>query len=319
MPYVAGAASYGSPFDNIQPWAGMERVTDATGGELVKIPKFYYKWTKNGNALKLQIAAEPVGGFHISPAHADRGDGGGERDYVYVGRYHCGSTYKSGTDQLPKVSITRAAARSSIKALGAGFSQWDMAMLVTIQMLYLVEYADWNSQAKIGYGCGGANTARGVGASDSMPYHTGTMQLSRTTYGIGVQYRYIEDLWGNVYDWLDGCYYNSNGLNIIMNPANFSDTANGTAVGTPSSGYPTAMTAATVSGLEWVIYPTAAGGSTTTCVPDSWYFYASYPCLFVGGFYSQSLDRGLFCVGYNTASSALAYVGCRLQKLPDKN
>lgn len=32
----------------------------------------------------------------------------------------------------------------------------------------------------------------------------------------------------------DGCYYNSNGLNVISNPNNFSDSANGTLVGTPS-------------------------------------------------------------------------------------
>lgn len=317
VPYVKGATSYSSPFDNIQPWAGMERVTDATGGELVKIPKFYYKWTKNGNALKLQISDSAQDGFSVSPAHADRGDGNGERDVVYVGRYHCCSTYKSTTGQSPKVSITRATARSSIKNLGTGFSQWDMAMRVTIQMLYLVEFADWNSQTKIGYGCGNGSAAQSVGTSDSMPYHTGTMQSSRTTYGVGVQYRYIEDLWGNVYDWLDGCYYNSNGLNIIMNPANFSDSTNGTAVGTPSSGYPTAMTAATVSGLEWVIYPTAAsGGSTTTYVPDSWNFSASYPCLRVGGNYGQGLNRGLFYVNYDAASGAYGDVGCRLQKLP---
>lgn len=317
VPYVKGAASYSSPFDNIQPWAGMELVTDATGGELVKIPKFYYKWTKNGNALKLQISDSAQDGFSVSPAHAARGDGKGERDVVYVGRYHSCSTYKSTTGQSPKVNITRATARSNIKNLGTGFSQWDMAMRVTIQMLYLVEFADWNSQTKIGYGCGNGSAAQSVGASDSMPYHTGTMQTSRTTYGAGVQYRYIEDLWGNVYDWLDGCYYNSDGLNIIMNPANFSDTANGTAVGTPSSGYPTAMTVATVSGLEWVIYPTAAsGGSTTTYVPDYWYFNASSPCLRVGGYYDQNLRRGLFYVGYNTASFASDFVGCRLQKLP---
>ena len=45
-PYRAGATSYGSPFDNLYPWSGMVRVTDAVAGELVAIPKFWYKWTK---------------------------------------------------------------------------------------------------------------------------------------------------------------------------------------------------------------------------------------------------------------------------------
>lgn len=189
-------------------------------------------------------------------------------------------------------------------------------MRQTIQMLYLVEFADWNSQTKIGYGCGNDSATENMGATDGMPYHTGTMQTSRTTYGVGVQYRYIEGLWENVYDWLDGCYYNSNGLNIVKNPATFSDTANGTVVGTPSRGYPTVMSVATASGLEWVIYPTTAGGSTTTYVPDEWNFGASYPCLRAGGHYGQGLYYGLFCVGYDTAKKANESIGCRLQKLP---
>lgn len=316
VPYVKGATAYSSPFDSIQPWAGMTRVTDSVAGELVKIPKFYYKWTKSGNTLKLQISDKAQTGFYVSPAHADRGDGSGERDVVYVGRYHSCSTYKSTTGKAPQVSITRATARSKIAALGSGIYQFDMAMRVTIQMLYLVEFADWNSQTKIGYGCGDGSAAANVGASDSMPYHTGTMQTSRTTYGVGVQYRYIEGLWDNVYDWLDGCYYNSSGLNIVMKPANFSDTANGTAVGTPSSGYPTVMSVATASGLEWVIYPTTANGSTTTYVPDYWYFDASSPCLRVGGGWNQYLDHGLFYVYCDTASDTVTYIGCRLQKLP---
>lgn len=304
-----------SPFDNLQPWAGMTRVSDNAAGELVRIPKFWYKWTKSGNTLKLQIADKATDGFRVSPAHMDRGDGKGERDVVYVGRYHCASNYKSVTGQAQQHSITRSAARSGIKALGTGIWQWDMAMRVTIQMLYLVEYADWDSQKTIGFGCSANSNKENNGKTDGMTYHTGTTAANRQTYGY-TQYRNIEGLWDNVYDWLDGCYYNSNGLNIIKNPANFSDTANGTLVGKPSSGYPTAMTVATASGLEWVIYPTAANGSDTTYVPDSWNFSASYPCLYVGGYYGQGRYHGLFCVYYSAASNADTDIGCRLQKLP---
>ena len=63
-----------------------------------------------------------------------------------------------------------------------------------------------------------------MGYTDNMTYHTGTTQSSRTSYGLGEQYRHIEGLWDNVYDWLDGCYYDANGLNIILNPSSFSDS-----------------------------------------------------------------------------------------------
>lgn len=303
-----------SPFDDLMPWSGMVRSTDPQAGELVAIPKYWYKWTKSGATIKLQIAASPAEGFLVSPAHCDRGDGHGERDVVYVGRYHCASDYKSKTGVATKNNVTRSSARSSIHSLGGTIWQWDWAMDWTIKMLYLVEYADWNSQTKIGYGCSPSNEPEVMGQTDGMTYHTGTTKSSRTTYSF-TQYRHIEGLWDNVYDWVDGCYYNSNGLNIILNPNNFSDSSGGTSIGTPSSGYPSALDIKSALNNQWPL-PTAANGSDSTYVPDYWSFGASSPCLLVGGSYSQYLNRGLFYVNYYTALYSDAYIGCRLMKLP---
>lgn len=315
VPAVSGGSG-NSPFDTLLPWSGMVRSTDPQAGELVAIPKYWYKWTKSGSTIKLQIADGPAEGFLVSPAHCDRGDGHGERDVVYVGRYHCHtSNWKSQTGGKPKADITRSSARSSIHNLGSTIWQWDWAMDWTIKMLYLVEYADWNSQTKIGYGCGNNSSTENMGQTDGMTYHTGTKQSSRTTYGVGVQYRHIEGLWDNVYDWVDGCYYNSNGLNIILNPNNFSDSSGGTSIGTPSNGYPSALGVKTALNGMWII-PTAASGSDSTYVPDYWNFGASYPCLDLGGSYNQSQSHGLFYVDCNTASYSSSSIGSRLMKLP---
>ena len=314
VPYVAGASSYGSPFDSLQPWAGMVK-SGRTGGTMVAIPKFWYKLTQNGRGMSIQIADHAVEGYSVSPAHMDRGDGHGERDVVYIGRYHCNSSYKSGTGS-PKARITRSSARSGIHNLGSTIWQSDFAMRFTIWLLYIVEFCDWNSQKAIGYGCGNNSSVQSMGYTDSMPYHTGTTKSSRTTYGIGTQYRNIEGLWDNVLDWCDGCYYNSNGLNIILNPSKFSDSSGGNAVGTPSSGYPSAFTVKTTGGYPLFI-PTAASGSESTYSCDYWGFDSSYPCLYVGGDYNQGACYGLFCVDCNSVSGAYSVIGCRLQELPN--
>ena len=313
VPYVAGASSYGSPFDSLQPWAGMVK-SERTGGTMVSIPKFWYKLTQNGRGMSIQIADRAVEGYSVSPAHMDRGDGHGERDVVYIGRYHCNGTYKSGTGS-PRANMTRSSARSGIHNLGSTIWQSDFAMRFTLWLLYIVEFADWNSQAKIGYGCSPSSNTFAMGYTDSMPYHTGTNQSSRTTYG-GTQYRNIEGLWDNVWDWCDGCYYNSSGLNIILNPANFSDSSNGTAVGVPSSGWPSAFTVKTTGGYPLFI-PTAASGSDSTYSCDYWYFDSSYPCLYVGGDYGHGSSYGLFYVSYGAASDYNGGIGCRLQELPN--
>lgn len=320
VPYVKGATSYSSPFDSLQPWAGMVKTTDATAGALVAIPRYWYKWTKSGNTMKLQISDKAQTGFTVSPAHADRGDGKGERSVVYVGRYHCGETaYKSVTGQKPKVSITRSAARTSIHNLGAAYWQYDFAMYWTIMMLYLVEFADWNVQKTIGYGCGNGSAVQACGASDAMPYHTGTMQNNRSTYGVGCQYRWIEGLWDNCFDWCDGIYFSGANIYCIKNPASFSDSSNGTQTGTrpTSSNYISAWAIPTASGFGWALYPSAVSGSDSTYVADCCGYNSSGVVLYVGGYYSQDQGHGLFCLsGNGAASNSYSNIGCRLQKLP---
>ena len=305
-----------SPFDNLYPWSGMVKET-RTGGVMVKEPKYWYKWTKTGKKLKLQIADGPVEGFHVDPVNMDRGDGLGELDFSYIGRYHCASgTYKSETNKAQQVNITRSGARSSIHNLGANIWQMDFAQMWYVGMLFLVEFADWNGE-RIGRGCSANGSKENNGRTDAMQYHTGTTAANRDSYGF-TQYRNIEGWWDNVYDWLDGCYYNNNGLNVIKNPAQFSDSANGVLVGKPVGGYPKDFAIPTQSGLEWALYPSESGGSTTTYVPDYWYCDGGYPCLRRGGNYSQRQDRGPFCVSYDNASYSSSNIGCRLQERPPK-
>lgn len=313
VPYVAGASSYGSPFDSLQPWAGMVK-SERTGGTMVAIPKFWYKLAQNGAGMTIKIADRAVEGYSVSPAHMDRGDGHGERDVVYIGRYHCNDSYKSGTGS-PKVNMTRSSARTNIHSLGSAIWQCDFAMRFTLWLLYIVEFADWNSQAKIGYGCSPNGNTFAMGYTDSMPYHTGTNQSGRVTYG-GTQYRNIEGLWDNVWDWCDGCYNNGDGLNIILTPANFSDNSGGAAVGVPSNGWPSAFKVKTNGGFPMFI-PTSTSGSDATYSCDYWNFSSSGPCLYVGGYYGRSSYFGLFYVTFNGTSDAYGYIGCRLQELPN--
>lgn len=307
-----------SPFDNLYPWKDMVR-ENRTGGVMVKEPKYWFKWTRtpsgSGVKLKLQIADQPVEGFHVDPVNMDRGDGLGELDCSYIGRYHCASgTYKSETNKAQQANITRSTARTQIHNLGANIWQMDFAQFWYVGMLFLVEFADWNGE-RIGRGCSASGSKENNGRTDAMQYHTGTTAVNRDTYGF-TQYRNIEGWWDNVFDWMDGCYYNGNGLNVIKNPAQFSDNANGVLVGTPVGGYPSDFALPTQSGLEWALYPSAAAGSTTTYVPDGWYFNGSNPCLRHGGYCYRNRDYGPFYVYCNGSSDAYGSIGCRLQERP---
>ena len=110
-------------------------------------------------------------------------------------------------------------------------------------------------------------------------------------------------------------YYNSSGMNIILNPSKFSDSANGTSIGTPPGGWISAFNVVESGGVQWLC-PSGNSGSDSTYIPDNWSFSASEPCLRCGGYYEQDLYRGLFSVGKDSTSYSGTIVGCRLQKLP---
>ena len=243
VPSIGGAAG-SSPFDELQPWAGMVVENDQLAGALVKIPRFWYKWTQTAGTLKLQIATGPVAGFAVSPAHADRGDGKGERDYVYIARYKCaGETAMSVSGESPVTEIPRYFLRTVAK-YGAemagqkivpadlGLYQQDVAMFWTVRLLMLCEYADWDGQAALGKGCGedGQEAPADTGSTDDMPYHTGTVQASLDTWGQGIQYRHIEDMWAGCAEWLDGfCVntdadsYDDRDMYLQTNPNHYAD------------------------------------------------------------------------------------------------
>ena len=312
VPYVAGASSYGSPFDNLSPWSGMVKCERA-GGTMVAVPKFWYKLEQAGaGGLKIQIADGPAEGFVPSPMHMDRGDGKGERDMVYIGRYHCGSDYKSKSGVKPAVNLTLAQFQNGIHALGSSVWQGDFLMRFTIWLLFIVEYAEFNSEI-IGYGCGNAGSTEAMGYTDSMPYHTGTMLDSRNEYGVGIQYRYIEGLWENAYEQCNGCYYDSAGFHIILNPENFGSRSGGASVGTYPSGIPSAYRVTETGGFP-VFIPLEIGGNASEASCDFWYTPGNYPVI-LGAAYHQVRECGLFCVYYHSGE-AFNDVGSRAQELP---
>lgn len=332
VPYYSGmSATPSSPFDNILPWAGMVITEDATLGTMVSIPKFYYKWTKSGNSMQLQIADWEFSGSKVSPAHMDRGDGYGERDVVYVGRYHCNSSFKSVTNQRPFTATNYwYDVIDGIQNLSPFADELDFHTWWTVNMLYLVEYADWNSQSKIGYGGGSSSgswwTQHNTGSTDTMPYHTGTMQTSKTTYGIGVQYRYIEDWWSNYYDVISNLYVDYNSNNLTLYPRK--DWDNGIVLGQRPTryGYISSWTIPTASGGEFALYPNGVSGSGSTYISDIYGYDSSYNYFVVGGGWDQNSDSnygseaGAFAMyNMNAVSSGYyssTYVSGRPIKLP---
>jgi hypothetical protein len=319
---AVGTGAGSSPFDSCMPWSGMEEYNvvgnavgpkqgesgfsrSSNGDVVVRIPDFWYKIVDDASTKKryYYIADKKKTGW-------DKHPGSGR----YVGRYHTNTNNQSRTGYSPRVNITRADARSNAAGKGAGWALYDYASWCAIGLLYLVEYANWDAQAKVGRGyCDSNSSAISSGGTDSMVYHTG--KASGTNGKTAVQYRHIENPWGNVFQWVDGINFAGDIVYACTDPNKYADDtlAGYTNIGTraASSGCISALGMSTTA--PWTIYPTAVGGSYTTYVPDWSWAIAGWLVLFVGGNWSGGSGAGLFCFhGGSSSSSLYGYVGARL-------
>ena len=115
-------------------------------------------------------------------------------------------TGKSKNGVYPSASATLPTFRESASTLGTDFSILDYHWYV-LQMLYLVEYADYDSQTKLGKGVTenyeGDNYYGAIimGGTDSLGMQSGCLVNDGKHSMI---YRGIEDIYGNTVDFLDG-------------------------------------------------------------------------------------------------------------------
>ncbi len=311
---AVGTGAGSSPFDSFMPWSGMKECNLNNAGAvtawkgdsgfsrsnnftMVFIPEFYVAAKRNGTKQYFYVSDKPKTGMTKHP-------GSGK----YVGRYTIPGS-KSGVTST--VNITRTTARSNAKKNGDKWHLYDFATYCAIIFLYVVEFADWNCQKKIGPGI--TNTSmHSNGDTDNMKYHTG-----RTNDWVGdaqnpVQYRWIENLWGNVYQWVDGFNANGTAAYYCTDPSKYADdTATGyTNIGTlPASGWIKDLTV-TDNGL---LIPKTSGGSETTYVPDHAYSDPNWRVLCVGGSWNEGAYAGLLCFNAgNSSSGSYSNVSARL-------
>ena len=164
---VANATKNGgtveNDFDNLAPWSEIKSCNydlttkkinawfgdanfkfDGTNGDVfTHVPKTYWKIYQENDYDYVLLADYPKAGFI-------------EVDGFFVGRYNGSVVSDDGllhtySGLVPTTNKTIGAFRTLANALGDNFSQLDWRYFV-LQMLYLVEYANYNSQSMLGNG-----------------------------------------------------------------------------------------------------------------------------------------------------------------------
>lgn len=216
---------------------------------MVEQPKFYYKVVPlqlepitDGIGYHLRkaryyVSDTPKVGFKVHPAFVRNGV---EVDKIYLSAYE-GSIYdeSAGTylladeqiadfnaDKLSSIAyakpasgleqtLTRANTRKLANNRGNGWQISDVLSVSVTQILFIIEYASFNTQANIGLGVvnkadGEGNESEITGATTNLGNASG---MADGTNGlVSVTYRGEENFWGNIWKWIDGLNIECKGI-----------------------------------------------------------------------------------------------------------
>ena len=317
-------------FDNIYPWSDIISYNyntstkeetmygdaafkfDGTNGEvLTRIPEFYYK-RYQGTDTKTNITYEYV---LISE---EAKSGFSKSDTFSVGRYTMSgdaTAVHSKSGVQPLVSTTITDFRNYARNLGEDFGQLDYRVFI-LQLLYLVEYANYNSQSVLAQGYVNGNTDNATsGGCDSLGMKSGTPNNDGKNSMI---YRGIEDIYGNVWQFVDGiniknfityvCYtpseYKINEYAGCYKPVGYTNL--NADVDFPSKvGYD--------ANNPLIAVAIASGGSSNTYITDGYNSSTSNSILEFGGAKATTQYAGFFRLIMNIIpSSSSNYLSSRL-------
>jgi hypothetical protein len=248
--------------------------TGADGQVMVEIPKFFYKTNSpSSNVYQWYVSMGDLPGYDVHPAFVT---GAATRDKIYISAFEASAATSTGTLRSisgvqPRTDRTLPQVRTQAQARGTGWQIQTYRATQAIQALYLVEYADFDTQTTIGRGyvdaaSGSGNVSINTGATISLGNASGS--ASSGTDGLrSISYRGIENFWGNIFKWVDGFNIEGNHKAYIANESFASDTF--------TSPYVLEGTLSSTNGFVTnILFPeflaTAVGGSSTSHLHDDY-------------------------------------------------
>jgi len=227
-------------------------------------------------------------------------------------------------------SLDIGEARTYGAAQGAGWGQMGIWSLSAVKLLFVVEYGNMDSQTEVGRGvvdlasgAGYAGLETAAASVDSNLDAAGTGVGTGADGDVPATYRYIENLWGNVWSFIDG--YNAVDAEYrLIERSGLGTFADGLATYEESSMAPI-TTDGYISDIEWdrvmkyLFIASVTGGGAGTYIPDYQYSpdAGETNILLAGGYWSYGSAAGLGNLGSRYVASLSAHtVSARAEYAP---
>ena len=335
---------------------------------MVEQPKFYYKvvplelenTTKGSLMRKARYYVSPTAkaGFKLHPAFISNGR---RIEKIYFSAFE-GSLWDTSAntyilddaqvadftnDMLCSIAnakpisgltqnLTRANVRKLAQKRGTGWQQSYAATVGASQMLMLIEYASFDMQSAIGVGVtnknddGSTSMTEKTGATTTLGNKTGSI-VNTNGWNV-VSYRGEENIWGNIWTWIDGInvqnpstWDTSTGKgeysDLYIADHDFADDKGASPYEKTNlhpcwgSGYISAFCYA--PDFDWVFIPGEIAGNSSLPVSDVfWNYNPNWRVATLGGNWNNRSNAGAFDWKLNTYSYRYRSIGGRLVYVP---
>ena len=322
-----------------------------------------YHWDKvgdNGNSKGKQytkgrfyISPTPKAGFTAPRAFYD--NHGIVQDKIYLSAFE-GCIYDTdakkyltadeqvadfATDMLSSIAgakpasgltqnLTRANVRKLCANRGAGWESHSIFAMAVTEWLLMIEYASLDAQRKVGRGVcdftddGKTNMAVVTGATSGLGNGSGIDPNGGVDGKCSVSYRGEENLWGNIWTWLDKVNILAKGQNEVFVHEIGATVADDTTTGYKSLGYHWSHSNGYQSafGIDpehpELLIPTEASGSDVFTGNFVWqnYTYNGFLMAILGGKWTDGSYCGFSLSGSHTSGGRGRTIGGRLLYVP---
>lgn len=288
-------------------------ITDSGGAGydvMIEFPRMGLTMSKSGTQVTISLTNNPNDSNFEYRAHK-RGDT--QKNVFYLGAYDAydatisGITSgtigsKSGVGSLTNRGLTSFIGYAHLR--GAGYEIMAFYQWTYIQCLYVLKYGNLNSQASLGLGVTSASNSTNSGLLNDQGMNYGILATGSNP----VKLFGLENIWGNISQWLSGLYSGSNTYTLFTTTDNFGTNTSVTAweynvssgVTSNVSEYITKTQG--TNGGGFVIQ--VGRGSGSTYYSDYGYLGAGYFPV-VGGYWSDGSHAGIFACEISSAAALI--------------
>lgn len=227
-------------------------------------------------------------------------------------------------------NLTRANVRKLCTNRGTGWESHSIFAMAVTEWLLMIEHASLDAQRKVGRGVcdftddGKTNMSVNTGATSGLGNGSGIDPNGGVDGKCSVSYRGEENLWGNIWTWLDKVNILAKGQNEVFVHEIGATVADDTTTGYKSLGYHWSHSNGYQSafGIDpehpELLIPTEASGSDVFTGNYVWqnYTYNGFFIARLGGIWHIGSNCGFVLGGNSTSGYRYRYVGGRLLYVP---